>query len=182
MTILLTFLPGLLICAPALLEWARRREPADVAADDRPCSWRLVLYATIPIIALVVWPGAATRYAMPALLAVAALAGLSFDRLVVRWLTVARLDVSILAGLIAYQIAWGWIRRAASFPNVRQDAYRAQTSKRRRVPSRTRYSRRCGWTIQCSPISTGRRGILTGSNWWHCRRRPICWPGRKQLT
>ena len=84
MTILLTFLPGLLIAAPALFDWVRRRAPADIAAADRPLFLALVLYATIPVVALAVWPGAATRYAMPALLAVAAIAGLCFDRLSAR--------------------------------------------------------------------------------------------------
>ena len=133
MTILLTFLPGLLIAAPALLDWARRREPADIAADDRPLFLALVLYATIPIVALVVWPGAATRYAMPALLAVAALAGLSFDRLTVRWLDLARLGLSILAGLIAYQLAWGWIVAPLlpdMFSKTRIDAHTVEAATR----------------------------------------------------
>ena len=110
MTVLVTFLPGLLIAAPALFDWARRRAPADISATDRPLFLALVLYATIPIIALAVWPGAATRYAMPALLAIAAIAGLCLR-------PAGRAPRSTLRGwrcrswpaLIAYQFVWGWI-------------------------------------------------------------------------
>jgi 4-amino-4-deoxy-L-arabinose transferase-like glycosyltransferase len=109
MTVLVAFLPGLLIAAPALIDWARRREPADISAADRSLFLALVLYATIPILALAVWPGAAARYAMPALLAIAALAGLCLDRLITRRVDLARLALSILAGLMAYQFIWGWI-------------------------------------------------------------------------
>ena len=92
-----------------------------------------MLYATIPTVALVVWPGAATRYAMPALLAVAALAGLSLDRLAVRWLDFARLGLSILAGLIAYQLAWGWIVAPLlpdMFSKTRIDAHTVEAATR----------------------------------------------------
>ena len=109
LSILLTFLPGLLVAAPALLDWAQRRAPADLAASDRPLFLALVLYATIPVVALAVWPGSATRYAMPALLAVAAIAGLCFDRLSARRVGVTQIALSILTALIAYQLVWGWI-------------------------------------------------------------------------
>lgn len=109
MTVLVAFLPGLLIVAPALFDWIRRRTPADIGATDRTLFLALVLYATIPIIALAVWPGAAARYATPALLAIAAIAGLCLDRLIARHVDLARLALSILAGLIAYQVVWGWI-------------------------------------------------------------------------
>jgi 4-amino-4-deoxy-L-arabinose transferase-like glycosyltransferase len=109
LSILLTFLPGLLIAAPALFDWVRRREPVDLAPTDRPLFLALVLYATIPVVALALWPGSMTRYAMPALLAVAAIAGLCFDRLIARRLDLTRVALAILTGLIAYQLVWGWI-------------------------------------------------------------------------
>ena len=108
-TILLAFLPGLLIAAPALFDWARRRAPADIGPADRTLFLALVLYAIIPVVALAVWPGSATRYATPALLAIAAIAGLCLDRLIARRVELARLSLAILAGLIAYQFVWGWI-------------------------------------------------------------------------
>ena len=124
-TILLTFLPGLLIAAPTLFDWARRRAPADIGAEDRPLFLALVLYATIPVLALAVWPGAATRYATPALLAVAALAGLCLDRLIARRVEIARLALSILAGLIAYQFIWGWIAAPLFADRFAKSAHRS---------------------------------------------------------
>ena len=134
MTILLTFLPGLLIAAPALFDWARRREPADISRRQTArCSWRSVLYATIPTIALVVWPGAATRYATPALLAVAALAGLCLDRLLRAASILRGSALSILAGLIAYQFVWGWIVAPLlpdTFGKTRIDAHIVEAATR----------------------------------------------------
>jgi 4-amino-4-deoxy-L-arabinose transferase-like glycosyltransferase len=134
-TILLTFLPALLIAAPAMFDWGRRREPADVSGADRQLFLALVLYATIPVVALALWPGAATRYATPSLLAVAALAGLCFDRVMARHADLARLALSILATLIAYQIVWGWIAApllADTFGKARIDAETVEAATRAR--------------------------------------------------
>jgi 4-amino-4-deoxy-L-arabinose transferase-like glycosyltransferase len=54
-----------------------RREPADVRAQLLQA---LLLYAGCCTLLLVFWPGAATRHAMPAVPAIAAAAGLAFDR------------------------------------------------------------------------------------------------------
>jgi 4-amino-4-deoxy-L-arabinose transferase-like glycosyltransferase len=107
--ILVSFLPGLPLAAPLLLAWTRRKEPSDIDEDDRTLVLALVLYAGIALLALALWPGTKTRYAMPALPAVAALAGLAFDRLVARRSIVPRASLAILSGLVVYQIAWGWI-------------------------------------------------------------------------
>ena len=86
-----------------------------------------MLYATIPVVALALWPGAATRYATPALLAVAALAGLCFDRLI------ARRARSCAAGAVdpgradRLSARLGMDRRTAASRHVRQGAHRAQT-------------------------------------------------------
>jgi len=132
-SILLTFLPGLLIAAPALLDWVRRREPADLALADRSLFLALVLYATIPVVALALWPGSMTRYAMPALLAIAAIAGLCFDRLSARRLDLTRIAAAILTGLIAYQLVWGWIAAPLlpdRFGKARIDAQTVESATR----------------------------------------------------
>jgi 4-amino-4-deoxy-L-arabinose transferase-like glycosyltransferase len=107
--ILLTFLPGLLLALPALAAWLRRREPADIGPGDRTLFLALTLYAGVAAVALFLWPGAATRYAMPAMPAVAALGGLAFDRLSVRRPTLTRASLAILSALAGYQLVWGWI-------------------------------------------------------------------------
>jgi 4-amino-4-deoxy-L-arabinose transferase-like glycosyltransferase len=114
--ILLTFLPGLLLALPAFAAWVRRREPGDIAPDDRTLFLALTLYAGVAAAALFLWPGAATRYAMPALPAVAALGGLAFDRLSVRLPMLTRASLAILLALATYQILWGWIA-APAFPD-----------------------------------------------------------------
>jgi 4-amino-4-deoxy-L-arabinose transferase-like glycosyltransferase len=106
---LIAFLPGLLLTAPLLLAWIRRKEPSDIGADNRTLVLALAFYAGIALLALVLWPGAKSRYAMPALPAIAALAGLAFDRLAARRSIVSRAALTILSGLIVYQIVWGWI-------------------------------------------------------------------------
>ena len=130
---LLTFLPGLVIAAPTLLAITRRRETVDIEAHNRTLLQALVLYAGVATLALLVWPGAATRYAMPALPAVAAIAGLAFDRLVARRIDIARAALAILAMLVAYQIAWGWIA-APLFP----DAFRRSRIDAQTVEAATR--------------------------------------------
>ena len=90
-------------------------------------------YATIPVVALALWPGAATRYATPSLLAVAALAGLCFDRVMANRADIARLALSILATLIAYQLVWGWIAApllADTFGKARIDAETVEAATR----------------------------------------------------
>jgi 4-amino-4-deoxy-L-arabinose transferase-like glycosyltransferase len=114
--ILLTFLPGLLLALPALADWLRRREARDIAPDDRTLFLALTLYAGVAAVALFLWPGAATRYAMPALPAVAALGGLAFDRLSARRPVLTRISLAILAVLAGYQVVWGWIA-APGFPD-----------------------------------------------------------------
>ena len=124
---LLTFLPGLLIAAPTLLAMVRRRETADIEPRNRTLLLALVFYAGIATLALLVWPGAATRYAMPALPAVAAIAGLAFDRLLARRIEIARAALAILAALVVYQIAWGWIAAPLLPDTFRRSRIDAQT-------------------------------------------------------
>jgi hypothetical protein len=132
---LLTFLPGLLIAAPTLLAIVRRRDTVDIEPRNRLLLLALVLYAGIATLALLVWPGAATRYAMPALPAVAAIAGLAFDRLLARRIDIARAALAILAALVVYQVAWGWIAAPLlpdTFRSSRIDAQTVEAATRER--------------------------------------------------
>jgi 4-amino-4-deoxy-L-arabinose transferase-like glycosyltransferase len=97
-------LPGVLLFVPFAWNVARRGVPKE---DDAAVA--LILYASVCTLALLVWPGANGRYAMPATFGVAAAAGLAFDRLRDRrqWLVSAAL---VLGGLlVAYRLVLNWI-------------------------------------------------------------------------
>lgn len=106
---LLGFLPALLLAARPLVDLARGRQPGDVAASDRTLFLALALYAGTALLALTFWPGANARYAMPAVPAMAVMAGLAYDRLAVRRVRVARAAVAVMGVLLSYQLAWNWV-------------------------------------------------------------------------
>lgn len=108
-SIILSFLPGLILAVPLFWTWLRRRPLEDVDASNRTLFLALTLYALTPIVPLALWPGTATRYATPALLAIAAIAGLAFDRVSQRRLRQINFALTVLAGLIAYQLVLAWI-------------------------------------------------------------------------
>jgi 4-amino-4-deoxy-L-arabinose transferase-like glycosyltransferase len=99
--LLVDLLPGTILLPFLFIAW-RRREPS-FAATAR-LIFPLLLFAGLCTLALLVWPGARTRYAMPAAPAVAVLAALAFDSLTRRNHPVARLAVAIVAILFAYQV------------------------------------------------------------------------------
>jgi hypothetical protein len=69
----------------------------------------LALYAVVCTIVLIWWPGARTRYAMPAVFAVAALAGLAFDRFRNERPALVNASLAILCGLLVYKLVLNWI-------------------------------------------------------------------------
>jgi 4-amino-4-deoxy-L-arabinose transferase-like glycosyltransferase len=85
---------------------ASRRRCAHTAPP--PVVVALALYAGLAALALAVWPGARTRYAMPAAPAVAALAGLAFERLRVGH-PARRLAVALAAVFLVYEAAAVWV-------------------------------------------------------------------------
>jgi 4-amino-4-deoxy-L-arabinose transferase-like glycosyltransferase len=100
--LLIDLLPGTILLPFLFIAW-RRGQPPFVATI--PVIFPLVLFAGLCTLALLVWPGARTRYAMPAAPAVAALAGLAFDSLTRRGNhPVARLAVTTVVILFAYQV------------------------------------------------------------------------------
>jgi len=94
----LELMPGLLL-APLAAGLGRPRQSA------QPIVPALTLYACVAACALLVWPGANGRYAMPVTPAVATLAGLAWDDAASGWrLGVRRIATGGLAGLIAVQL------------------------------------------------------------------------------
>ncbi len=73
--------------------------------EKRELRERLFWYAGAATLILFFWPGANTRYAMPAAPAVAVMAGLAFDDLWQRRRIFARLAIALLTALMVYQFA-----------------------------------------------------------------------------
>jgi 4-amino-4-deoxy-L-arabinose transferase-like glycosyltransferase len=92
-------LPSTLLVPAALRAW-RRPAPAGSAAPILP----LAAYAGFCTLALLVWPGTKTRYAMPIAPAVAVLAGLAFEPLLRRRHWLARAAGAATIGLLVYQV------------------------------------------------------------------------------
>jgi 4-amino-4-deoxy-L-arabinose transferase-like glycosyltransferase len=99
-TILLDLLPAILFTP---FFWRQRQKSLD---EERRALWEMLFwYAGPATLALFFWPGANTRYAMPAVPAVAVMAGLAFDDLWQRRRLFVRLAITLLAGLMVYQFA-----------------------------------------------------------------------------
>ena len=69
----------------------------------------LLLYATACTAVLLCWPGTRSRYALPAVLAVASLAGLLFARMRPRHSRTFKASDALIALLAAYQLLLGWV-------------------------------------------------------------------------
>jgi 4-amino-4-deoxy-L-arabinose transferase-like glycosyltransferase len=110
-------LPGVLLFAPLAWTVIRRGAPK---SDDLVVA--LTLYAMICTLVLASWPGAFGRYAMPATFAIAAAAGLAYDRYAEqrRWLASGALGVACL--LVAYRLVLNWIAMPLVPDKFRQEA------------------------------------------------------------
>jgi 4-amino-4-deoxy-L-arabinose transferase-like glycosyltransferase len=102
-TMLLDLLPGILL----VTYFWNQRETLD--REKRELHELLFWFAGAATLVLFFWPGANTRYAMPAAPAVAVMAGLGFDYLWQRRRVLVRAAMIMLGGLIAYQLALVWI-------------------------------------------------------------------------
>jgi 4-amino-4-deoxy-L-arabinose transferase-like glycosyltransferase len=99
-TTLLDLLPAILFTP---FFWMQRKESVD---EEKRALWEMLFwYAGTATLALFFWPGAKTRYAMPAAPAVAVMAGLAFDDLWQRRRLLVRLAITFLAALMVYQFA-----------------------------------------------------------------------------
>jgi hypothetical protein len=103
-TFALEMLPSLLLAAP--LAALVIRKPTDKRND---LALALLLYATCCTVALMLWPHGLVRYAMPASLALAALAGLAFDRFRTEGRKFVNVALVVAACLCTYQVARSWI-------------------------------------------------------------------------
>jgi 4-amino-4-deoxy-L-arabinose transferase-like glycosyltransferase len=106
----LELMPATLLVVP--FYWSmRKRLRAQASADpSAQLALALLLYASLVSLVLAFWPaGSNTRYAIPAVPAVAAAAGLAFDRLRSEAPRLVNVSLAGLAGLAAYQITVGWI-------------------------------------------------------------------------
>ncbi len=93
-SIALECLPGLLLAVAFVLSSRRKREPrADLPG-------LLLSYAGVCTVLLILWPGANGRYAMPAVLAIAALAGIAWPHF--RGALQARVAIAAMGALLCY--------------------------------------------------------------------------------
>jgi 4-amino-4-deoxy-L-arabinose transferase-like glycosyltransferase len=117
------WLPGSLLLFPAIAAIARNTN-----GRDNDLMLAAVLYAGLASLVLLVWPGGvATRYAMPANLALAVLGGLLFERwwFSQPWLIAA--SSIVVAGVSSYLILLGWIAMPLAPDLFRQSRISAQT-------------------------------------------------------
>jgi hypothetical protein len=93
--------PAIILVPFAPHPWGARRAAADVPAIAAP----LWLYSTACTAALILWPGAAARYAMPIAPALCVLAGFAWDALETsKYSLLRRLTCALLGALAIYQL------------------------------------------------------------------------------
>ncbi len=103
-TLILKLLPGILLAVPAAVAaWRNSSE----RRNDLVLA--LALYALCCTLVLMFWPGTQGRYAMPMTFAIAALAGLAFDRLRSEQPALVNMSVAVLCGLTAYKLILNWL-------------------------------------------------------------------------
>ncbi len=122
-SIFVEWLPGSLLLGPAILA-VRRKE----AFRDNGLLLAVILYASVGTLVLLVWPGGvATRYAMPANLALAVLCGVLYDRWWSSrpWLIGASNTVIIV--IASYLVLLGWVAMPIAPDAFRQTRIAAQT-------------------------------------------------------
>lgn len=120
--LLLDAMPAVIVAAPfAVLVLRSRTTTSDELAVA------LLLYAVIVTAALVAWPGARDRYAMPGMLALAALAGLAFERFRVARPRLVNAALVVGAALIGYQVALSWLVMPAAPDLFRSSRIAAST-------------------------------------------------------
>ena len=110
-------IPGVLLFVPMLWSVVRRGLPRN---EDLLVS--LICYATVCTLVLAAWPGANGRYAMPATLAIAAVAGLAYDRFAEQQRLLAGAALGIAGVLVAYQLVLNWIAMPLVSDKFRQQA------------------------------------------------------------
>jgi 4-amino-4-deoxy-L-arabinose transferase-like glycosyltransferase len=130
----LELLPGLIVAIPLAAGVIRDR----AGAGDRDLAALLLCYASACTAVLLLWPGARGRYAMPAVLAVAALAGLGFDRHVAPLFRM-RLAARLVTGAL---LGYGVLVNGVLMP-ARPEWFRVNTAAAERIQEAM--SGRPGW-------------------------------------
>jgi 4-amino-4-deoxy-L-arabinose transferase-like glycosyltransferase len=103
--VLIESLPACLLLVPLAIDSRFRSE----VGRDRTLVQALLFYAICCTLVLVLWPGTRPRYAMPGILALAAAAGLMFDRARIEWPRLQGVAVMIALGLGLFQILLNWV-------------------------------------------------------------------------
>ncbi|MBR1210750.1 glycosyltransferase family 39 protein [Bradyrhizobium sp. JYMT SZCCT0180] len=120
---LVEWLPGSVLLFPAIAALAR-----NAFGRERDLMLAAVLYATVASMLLLIWPGGvATRYAMPANLALAVMGGILFDRW---WSTrpwLIAVSNTVVTGISTALIVLGWIVIPAAPIAFSQSKTSAQT-------------------------------------------------------
>ncbi|CAN7177397.1 glycosyltransferase family 39 protein [Bradyrhizobium sp. LjRoot220] len=102
---LVEWLPGSLLLFPAIAALAR-----NAFGRERDLVLAVILYATVASMMLLIWPGGvATRYAMPANLALAVLGGILFDRWWAARSNLIAVSNTVVTGISTALILLGWI-------------------------------------------------------------------------
>lgn len=104
-SIIVEWLPGSLLLAPVMVSLVRK--PAN---RDSDLLLALTLYALLCTLALLVWPGiVSSRYAMPANLALAVLAGRVFDTWRVSRPKLIAFSLTFVTAVATYVLVLGWL-------------------------------------------------------------------------
>lgn len=123
MDLVLQMLPATLLLLAGYR--AFRRNPPKPGDSGRDLLIALALYVGVGLAVSLAWPDARTRYAMPALPAIAVLAALVIEQARLRYRWQGRAAMGIVLALAAYQFVWNWIAAPAfsdSFARSRHDA------------------------------------------------------------
>jgi 4-amino-4-deoxy-L-arabinose transferase-like glycosyltransferase len=100
----LEWLPGVLLAAPLARTLVRRR-----LTEHRALALALCLYGGVCSALLVGWPHARTRYAMPSVLAIAAVAGLAYDEMRVQHRKSLAVAQGVAMCLLTYALVVHWL-------------------------------------------------------------------------
>lgn len=100
----LALLPGILLAVPLAIDLWRQRIDA-----NRDLVLALLCYAGACTLVLLFWPHAGTRYAMPAVSAVATLAGLGFHHYLARLPRLVWSTQAVAATLLVYALIVNWV-------------------------------------------------------------------------
>jgi len=117
----LNFLPGWPLLVPVAPKALRRP-----ASERDELLAALILFAALGPGLLAMWPGAADRYAMPAILPTAAAAGLAYDALSASRPRFTAAASMILVVLLDYQIALNWLVMPLALPLFDRERYYGQ--------------------------------------------------------